>query len=105
MQICNNKDNATFPGSALPDCSAIAPDLKACQAKGKLLTLSLGGAGGGVSFQSDSDAVAFADLIWNSFFAGNSSTRPFGDVVLDGSVNFCHNSGSGINGAFCFMQR
>jgi chitinase len=85
-QICNNVDNSTFPGTALANCAALAPDMKACQAVGKILTLSLGGAGGGVSFASDTDAQALADFIWNSFLGGTSTVRPFGDVVLDGSV-------------------
>lgn len=48
------------------------------------MTLSLGGAGGSVGFQSDAQAQALADTIWNLFLGGSSSTRPFGDAVLDG---------------------
>ena len=62
-------------------------DIKACQAKGKIVTLSLGGAGGSVGFSSDSQAQTFADTVWNMFLGGSSSTRPFGDAVLDGCVN------------------
>ena len=36
---CNNVDNATFQGSALADCSALATDINYCQAKGKTLTI------------------------------------------------------------------
>ncbi|RCI02166.1 Chitinase 1 [Rhizopus stolonifer] len=81
---CNSADNATFPGSNLANCQNISPDIKYCQSKGKLITLSLGGATGGVGFQSDAQASAFADTLWNLFFGGNSNTRPFGDAVLDG---------------------
>ncbi|KAI0322297.1 class III chitinase [Amylostereum chailletii] len=81
---CNNVDNATFPGTGLADCSAMASDIEFCQSKGKVVTLSLGGAGGGVGFSGDDQAVAFADTIWNLFLGGSSSTRPFGDAVLDG---------------------
>lgn len=59
-------------------------DIKTCQAKGKLVTLSLGGGTGQVGFSSDSEASSFADQIWNMFLGGSSSTRPFGDAVLDG---------------------
>jgi chitinase len=53
---------------------------------GKLLTLSLGGAGGAYGFQSDAEGVAFANTVWNLFLGGSSSTRPFGSAVLDGWV-------------------
>ncbi|KAF8531500.1 glycoside hydrolase superfamily [Gautieria morchelliformis] len=82
--ICNNVDNATFPGSQLPNCAALASDITTCQAKGKIVTISLGGAGGGVGFSSDAQASGFADQIWNLFLGGSSSTRPFGSAVLDG---------------------
>lgn len=77
-------DNATFPGTNLADCSKIAPDIKYCQKKGKLITLSLGGATGGVGFPSEAKAVEFADTLWNQFFGGKSDIRPFGDADLDG---------------------
>ncbi|KAG8737453.1 Chitinase 1 [Ceratobasidium sp. 414] len=67
---CNPTDNGTFPGTGL--------------ANWKLLTLSLGGAGGAYGFQSDAQGAAFADTVWNLFLGGSSSTRPFGDAVLDG---------------------
>ncbi|KAJ3512332.1 hypothetical protein NMY22_g15366 [Coprinellus aureogranulatus] len=82
--ICNPTDNATFPGTTLPNCASLASDIATCQSKGKLVTLSLGGATGAVGFSSDSQASAFAQQIWNLFLGGQSSTRPFGSAVLDG---------------------
>jgi chitinase len=32
----------------------------------------------------DSAAATFATTIWNLFGGGSSSTRPFGDAVIDG---------------------
>ncbi|KAL5534553.1 hypothetical protein ACEPAG_1016 [Sanghuangporus baumii] len=81
---CNPTDNATFPGTQLPDCSALASDIETCQSKGKIVTLSLGGATGSVGFDSDSQAETFADTIWNLFLGGSNDTRPFGSAVLDG---------------------
>ncbi|KIM48366.1 carbohydrate-binding module family 5 protein [Hebeloma cylindrosporum] len=81
---CNPSDNTTFPGTALPNCSFLASDIRACQAKGKVVTLSLGGATGAVGFQSDSQATTFGQTIWDMFLGGTSSTRPFGDAILDG---------------------
>ena len=100
-KTCNPTDNATFPGTALPNCSALATDIQTCQSKGKLVTISLGGATGGVGFSSDAQGTTFAQTIWNLFLGmlysfrsrrcphslgGTSSTRPFGKAVLDGSV-------------------
>ncbi|EGO03010.1 glycoside hydrolase family 18 protein [Serpula lacrymans var. lacrymans S7.3] len=81
---CNPTDNATFAGSELPNCSALAADIQTCQAAGKIVTLSLGGATGANGFTSDAQAQTFADQIWDLFLGGNGTTRPFGAAVLDG---------------------
>src|SRR5271168_4160226 len=59
-------------------------DINTCQAAGKKILLSLGGASGSYGFTSDSQAMSFADELWNLFGGGSSSTRPFGDTVIDG---------------------
>ncbi|KAJ3489443.1 hypothetical protein NLI96_g2139 [Meripilus lineatus] len=82
--ICNVNDNSVFPGTQLADCSFLASDIQTCQSKGKIVTLSLGGATGAAGFTSDSQASSFADTLWNLFLGGSSSTRPFGSAVLDG---------------------
>jgi chitinase len=46
--------------------------------------MSLGGASGIYGFANNAAGEAFADTLWNVFGAGKSSTRPFGDAVLDG---------------------
>ena len=79
-----------FSGTDLPDCSFIASDIETCQSKGKIVTISLGGATGGAGFTSASQASAFGDTIWNLFLGGTSSTRPFGSAVLDGYVLAFH---------------
>ncbi|KAF8807244.1 glycoside hydrolase [Phlegmacium glaucopus] len=81
--ICSQGSN-TFPGTDLADCSFLAGDIKQCQAKGKIVTLSLGGATSQVGFNSDSQAAGFAVNIWNMFLGGNGGMRPFGDAILDG---------------------
>lgn len=74
-----------FPGTALANCqAAMEADIKTCQSKGKIITLSLGGATGQIGFSSDSQAQTFATQIWNLFLGGSSSTRPFGNAILDG---------------------
>ena len=59
-------------------------DIKACQAQGKKVLMSLGGAAGSYGFQNENDAVTFANTLWDLFGNGKSDTRPFGDAVLDG---------------------
>ncbi|KAF9787429.1 glycoside hydrolase [Thelephora terrestris] len=86
LDLANTCSGTTglFNGTALPNCQFMAADIMSCQASGKLITLSLGGATGSASFTSDSDATTFANTLWDLFFEGNSSTRPFGTAVLDG---------------------
>ncbi|KAH9945621.1 class III chitinase [Amylocystis lapponica] len=81
---CNATNGPYFSGTQLYNCSFLASDIEYCQSKGKIVTISLGGAGGGVGFQSDSQAQTLADTVWNVFLGGSSSTRPFGSAVLDG---------------------
>ncbi|EJD48950.1 glycoside hydrolase, partial [Auricularia subglabra TFB-10046 SS5] len=81
---CSVVDNKPFGDSQLPDCSFLAEDIKTCQAKGKIVTLSMGGATGGSTFTDEKQATDFADQIWDLFLGGKSDTRPFGDAVLDG---------------------
>ena len=62
----------------------MASDIEYCQSKGKIVTLSLGGAASSVGFVNESQAEDFAVTIWNSFLGGSSDVRPFGNAVLDG---------------------
>ena len=59
-------------------------DIKTCQAAGKAVLLSLGGAAGTYGFSSASEAQTFATTLWNIFGEGTSSTRTFGTAVVDG---------------------
>ncbi|TFK63509.1 glycoside hydrolase [Pluteus cervinus] len=100
---CSGSANGVFPGTSLANCQFLAADIKACQARGKLVTLSLGGATGAASFSSDAQATAFADTVWNIFLGGSSSTRPFGDAVLDGvDLDI---EGGGSSGFITFANR
>ena len=86
FQTCNVNDNAVFNGTQLPNCQFLASSIQTCQSKGKIVTISLGGATGAAGFTSDAQASQFANTIWNLFLGGSSSTRPFGSAVLDGCV-------------------
>lgn len=76
----------TAPG--LKDCSALAPEITACQSMGKKVLLSLGGYNSTTSFTSDDQATQFATTLWDLFGAGtglDAALRPFGpDVTVDG---------------------
>ncbi|KAF8145626.1 glycoside hydrolase superfamily, partial [Mycena galopus ATCC 62051] len=80
--ICST-ESGVFPGTNLADCHFLAAGIEACQAMGKLVTISLGGQNSS-TLSSDAEGTAFATTIWNLFLGGSSSTRPFGSVVLDG---------------------
>lgn len=45
----------------------MASDIKTCQSKGKIVTISLGGATGKVGFPDAGTANDFAKTIWNMF--------------------------------------
>jgi hypothetical protein len=64
----------------------MAPQIEACQQNGKIVTLSLGGADSLPGFSSNTQAMGFADQVWNMFLGGSGTTRPFGVAVLDGYV-------------------
>ncbi|KAL7918104.1 glycoside hydrolase family 18 protein [Trichoderma austrokoningii] len=72
----------------LQDGSSLVPAIKACQAAGKLVILSMGGAVGfsEVTLSGDSQGQAVADMVWNLFLGGTATPtlRPFGSVKLDG---------------------
>ncbi|KAG0308746.1 Chitinase 1 [Dissophora globulifera] len=78
-----NHCGATFPNGLL-NCPKVGQDIKACQAKGKKIIISVGGASGSYSLPDAASGQAFADNMWNIFLGGSSSTRPFGDAIVDG---------------------
>ena len=53
-------------------CPAIADGIKACQARGKKVILSLGGAAGLYGFASDAEAAGFAKILWQMFLGGTA---------------------------------
>ncbi|KAL8921010.1 MAG: hypothetical protein Q9172_004233 [Xanthocarpia lactea] len=81
-----NKDGSDSP--LLSNCPLIGPDIKTCQALGKKILLSLGGAiPTDQSINDDESAVAFARFLWNAFGPEDATydgPRPFGDAVVDG---------------------
>ncbi|KAG6820489.1 hypothetical protein H0H93_016551 [Arthromyces matolae] len=100
---CNSDNGNVFPGTNLAKCPQLTDDIKGCQARGKIVTLSLGGATGQTRFSSDGQARAFAQTVWNLFLGGSSDTRPFGDAVLDG-IDLDIESGNGT-GMTAFVRK
>ena len=65
-------------------CDDIAAGVRACQAAGKKVLISIGGSTGSAGFQSDDDGKMAATSVWNIFLGGNGSIRPFANATLDG---------------------
>ncbi|KAI8887563.1 carbohydrate-binding module family 19 protein [Backusella circina FSU 941] len=84
INLSNACAGTFFSGTSLLTCPAVGTDIKTCQSLGVKVILSLGGASGAYSLADDAAASTFANTIWNMFGGGSSSTRPFGDAVIDG---------------------
>ncbi|KAG0334607.1 Chitinase 1 [Podila horticola] len=74
----------TFPSSPVLNCPQIGKDISACQARGKAIVVSIGGASGSYSLPDAAAGTAFAEKVWDMFLGGSSSMRPFGEAILDG---------------------
>ncbi|KAI1264847.1 putative class III chitinase [Xylariaceae sp. FL1019] len=77
---------AATDGSGLLICPEIEEDIQTCQANGKTIMLSIGGAtyseGG---FASADAATTAAQTVWNLFGSPtDTANRPFGSAVIDG---------------------
>jgi chitinase len=85
----------------LSGCHQIMEDIPICQAAGKKVLLSIGGAyPPDQSILSEDSAVAFATFLWGAFgpvVEGWEGPRPFGNVVVDGfDFDIEHNGGFGM---------
>lgn len=67
-------------------CDNLAASIASCQAAGIKIILSLGGAAGSYSLQSQSQAVAIGQYLWEAYGNSGSSSvqRPFGNVFVNG---------------------
>ncbi|KAJ1376368.1 Tyrosine-protein kinase, catalytic domain [Sesbania bispinosa] len=68
-------------------CTTLSTDIRNCQLQGIKVFLSIGGADGDYNLASSDDAKNVSDYLWNNFLGGgtgSSSSRPLGDVILDG---------------------
>lgn len=67
-------------------CSDLASSIATCQAAGKKVILSLGGAASSYSLQSQSQAVTIGQYLWNAYGNSGNTTvqRPFGSVFVNG---------------------
>ncbi|TAQ84940.1 hypothetical protein B7494_g6722 [Chlorociboria aeruginascens] len=68
------------------NCDAVASSIATCQAAGIKVILSLGGASGSYSLQSQSEAETIGQYLWESYGNSGSTTveRPFGDTFVNG---------------------
>ncbi|CAL0322038.1 unnamed protein product [Lupinus luteus] len=68
-------------------CTLIGRDIMNCQNQGIKVMLSIGGGSeGSYALTSSEDAKNVSDYLWNNFLGGTNytSSRPFGDAILDG---------------------
>ncbi|KAG8390355.1 hypothetical protein BUALT_Bualt01G0074900 [Buddleja alternifolia] len=75
-------------------CTGLSNDIRACQARGIRVLLSLGGGRGSYSLSSANDARQVANYLWNNYLGGSSGSRPLGNAILDG-IDFDIELGSG----------
>jgi chitinase len=72
----------------LQDGTSLVSSIQACQAAGKLVIISMGGAkeDSNVVLSSNAQGQQVANTIWNLFLGGTATPtlRPFGSVKLDG---------------------
>ncbi|KAF9161836.1 Chitinase 1 [Actinomortierella ambigua] len=73
-----------YPGTPHLRCPKIEQDIQACQARGKAILISIGGASGSHAIQDPAQGRALADQVWQLFLGGSHATRPFGNAILDG---------------------
>ncbi|KAH8690721.1 putative chitinase [Talaromyces proteolyticus] len=68
------------------NCDSLAAAIPKCQAKGIKVILSLGGAAGGYSLSSSSEASQIGQYLWDAYGGSGNGTveRPLGNVVVDG---------------------
>jgi chitinase len=68
------------------DCTNIQDSIPICQAAGIKVILSLGGASGSYSLQSDAEAETIGQYLWDAYANSGSTTvqRPFGDSFVNG---------------------
>ncbi|MCJ1229236.1 hypothetical protein MMC12_005901 [Toensbergia leucococca] len=82
----NNTDGT--PSPLLSNCPTIGPDISYCQAVGKKILLSLGGAyPTNYELNNDESAVEFATFLWGAFGPKKeewTGPRPFGEASVDG---------------------
>lgn len=64
--------------------------------------VSIGGASGSYSLPDAASGRAFAEQVWDMFLGGSSSTRPFGDAIVDG-IDLDLESGQN-NGYVAFIE-
>jgi chitinase len=76
------------PAGVGQECDAIAAAIDTCKANGVKIILSLGGAVGAYSLQSQSEAETIGQNLWEAYGnlngADTNTPRPFGDTFVNG---------------------
>ncbi|KAH8690716.1 putative endochitinase precursor [Talaromyces proteolyticus] len=74
------------PAGEPQNCDALASAIETCKSKGIKIILSLGGADGAYSLQSETEAQTLGQNLWAAYgnVANGSVPRPFGTTFVDG---------------------
>jgi len=73
----------TKPG--LIHCPDVLAHIQKCQSRQAKVLLSIGGPDScNYSLESEEDAKQLASNVWDTYFGGNATERPFDEAVLDG---------------------
>ncbi|RMZ83860.1 hypothetical protein DV737_g1516, partial [Chaetothyriales sp. CBS 132003] len=89
--------DGTVQTASFTNCQNLVSQIPLCQTAGTKIFISIGGAVADVELESQEDAVAFANQLWDIFGPYNSSytgPRPFGTAAVDG-FDFDLESGDG----------
>ncbi|ORZ38929.1 glycoside hydrolase superfamily, partial [Catenaria anguillulae PL171] len=81
VSLSRYKTQRPVSGFAPLFCPSIRDGIQACQEKGKKVLLTISPV---TSLGSDDRGRQFANTLWNLFFGGQHSQRPFGARKLDG---------------------
>jgi len=68
------------------NCEALSKAITTCQGNGKKIILSIGGAAGSYSLQSEDEATKIGEYLWKAYGkSGDTETqRPLGDAFVNG---------------------
>ncbi|KAI1139478.1 glycoside hydrolase family 18 protein [Hypoxylon sp. FL0543] len=84
IAFLSSLDPVTLDMTNMDSDKNIGQEISQCQAAGKTILLSIGGATFTTGPSSPEQAQQLADQVWSMYGPGNGDNRPFGEAVVDG---------------------